>query len=208
MAMKLSTWSASYLSIPPWDVGHPQQAFVELVQSKEMKVSRVLDIGSGPGENAIFLAENDFSVVGVDFTPEAVEIARDRAGQHGADIEFIVGNVLYLDSYFMENTFDYVIDSGLFHSIHPQDLSRLIENIKYVLKPGGIYYMLCFSDKEPSGLGPRRLSKSMIRKSLEPYFAIEYIRDSIFESRIHGGGAKAYLTRAKNHQVHMKHDTS
>ena len=196
MVMKLSTWSLSYTSIPPWDVGHAQQAFVELVQSKEMRALRVLDIGSGPGENAIFFAENGFSVVGIDFTPEAVEIARDRALQHEVDVEFIVGNVLDMDSYLKADTFDYVIDSGLFHSIHSQDLNRLIENIRYVLKPGGIYYMLCFSDKNPPGLGPRRLSKDTITKSLEPIFSIKYIHDTVFESRIHHGGAKAYLACA------------
>jgi ubiquinone/menaquinone biosynthesis C-methylase UbiE len=184
------------MSTPPWDVGHPQQSFVELVQSKEMRASKVLDVGSGPGENAIFLAENGFSVVGIDFTPEAVEIAQDRARQHGVDVKFIVGNVLDLDSYFASNTFDYVIDSGLFHSIHPQSLNRFVEKIRNVLKPNGIYFMLCFSDKEPPGFGPRRLSKEMIRRTLEPSFSIKYIHDTIFESRIHQGGAKAYLTCA------------
>jgi ubiquinone/menaquinone biosynthesis C-methylase UbiE len=185
------------MSVPPWDVGHPQQAFVDLVEHEEIRASRVLDIGSGPGENTIFLAKEGFKAVGLDFTPEAVEIARDRAQQRGVDVEFIVGDVLNLDRYFEPNIFDYVIDSGLFHSINPQDLNNFIEKIEYVLKPGGIYYMLCFSDKEPPGFGPRRLSKEMIRNALEPHFVIEYIRESIFESRIHQGGAKAYLTRAK-----------
>ncbi|MFW9807429.1 MAG: class I SAM-dependent methyltransferase [Candidatus Thorarchaeota archaeon] len=190
--MQLSTWSTFYSSTPPWDVGHPQQAFVKLVESGEMIPSRVLDIGSGPGENTIFLAETGFSTIGIDFTPEAVEIARDRARDRGVDVEFIVGNVLDLSRYFGSNTFDYVIDSGLFHSIHPQDLSSLIEKIEYVLKPNGIYYMLCFSDKEPPGFGPRRISKEMIRSALEPRFGVKYIRDSIFESKIHRGGARAY----------------
>ncbi|MFW9839206.1 MAG: class I SAM-dependent methyltransferase [Candidatus Thorarchaeota archaeon] len=198
--MKLSTWSASYMSVPPWDVGHPQQAFVELVEHNEMIASRVLDIGSGPGENTIFMAKRGFKAVGIDFTPEAVEIARDRAQQRRVDVEFIVGNVLNLNRYFDSNTFDYVIDSGLFHSIHPQDLSSYIDKIDYVLRPSGTYYMLCFSDKEPPGRGPRRISREMIKSALEPRFVIEYIHDSIFESRIHKGGARAYLTCAKKHQ--------
>jgi ubiquinone/menaquinone biosynthesis C-methylase UbiE len=202
MVMKLSTWSTSYSSIPPWDVGHPQQAFVKLVDCGELTPSRVLDIGSGPGENTIFLAEQGFSAVGIDFTPEAVEIARDRAAQHEIDAEFVLGNVLDLEQFFEANSFDYVIDSGLFHSIPPEDLDQFVQQIRRVLKPGGIYYMLCFSDKEPPGFGPRRLSKRMIRKTLEPGFAIEYISDTVFESRIHQGGARAYLTRAKNHQTH------
>ncbi|MFW9770401.1 MAG: class I SAM-dependent methyltransferase [Candidatus Thorarchaeota archaeon] len=197
----MSTWSASYSSIPPWDVGHPQQAFVKLVESGELTPSRILDIGSGPGENTIFLAKHGFSAVGIDFTPEAVEIAQNRAEQHGVDVEFLLGNVLYLEQFFEANSFDHVIDSGLFHSIHSEDLPQFVQQIRRVLRRGGIYYMLCFSDKEPPGLGPRRVSKEEIRRTLEPDFSVEYIRDTIFESRIHKGGARAYLTRAKNNQT-------
>ncbi|MFX1481790.1 MAG: methyltransferase domain-containing protein [Promethearchaeota archaeon] len=193
----MGTWSTSYSSIPPWDVGHPQQAFVKLVERGELTPARVLDVGSGPGENTIFLAEQGFSAVGIDFTPEAVEIARNRAVQHGVDVEFVLGNVLNLEQFFLTNTFDYVIDSGLFHSVHPEDLDRFVKQIKCVIKPGGVYYMLCFSDKEPPGLGPRRMSKEMIRKTLEPSFLIERISDTVFESRIHQGGARAYLVRAR-----------
>jgi ubiquinone/menaquinone biosynthesis C-methylase UbiE len=189
------------MSVPPWDVGHPQQAFVNLVEHEEMRASRVLDIGSGPGENTIFLAKEGFKAVGLDFTPEAVEIARDRAQQRGVDVEFIVGDVLNLDQYFESNTFDYVIDSGLFHSIQREDLDQFVRQINRVLKPGGIYYILCFSDKEPPGFGPRRISKETIRETLEPSFEVEYISDTVFESRIHQDGARAYLVRAKNRKT-------
>ncbi len=198
---KLSTWGDSYSSVPPWDIGHPQQAFVELVESGELRPSRILDIGSGPGENTIFLAKNGFSAVGIDFTPEAVRIARNRAIQRGIEVEFVVGDVLNLHRYFMEDGFYNIIDSGLFHSIHPQSLNELVRQIRRALKPRGVYYMLCFSDKEPPGGGPRRVSREEIKEILQPAFTIDYIRETIFESRIHEGGAKAYLTRATNSEV-------
>ncbi|MFQ5832397.1 MAG: class I SAM-dependent methyltransferase [Candidatus Thorarchaeota archaeon] len=197
----MSTWSDSYSSVPPWDVGHPQKAFVELVDRGELRPSRVLDVGSGPGENTIFLSKNGFSAVGIDFTPEAVGIARDRTIRRNVEVEFVLGDVLNLHRYFMANEFDHIIDSGLFHSIHQQNLNEFVKQIKRVLKPGGVYYMLCFSDKEPPGRGPRRVSKEEIRKTLEPDFTVDYIRETIFESRIHEGGARAYLTRATNDHV-------
>ncbi|MFW9799812.1 MAG: class I SAM-dependent methyltransferase [Candidatus Thorarchaeota archaeon] len=194
----MSTWGDSYSSVPPWDVGHPQKAFVELVNRGELRSSRVLDIGSGPGENTIFLAKNGFSAVGIDFTPEAVRIARNRAIERNVEVEFVLGDVLNLQRYFMEDDFDHIIDSGLFHSIHPQSLNRFVRQIKRVLKPGGVYYMLCFSDKEPPGRGPRRVSREEIMEILQPAFTVDYIRETVFESRIHEGGARAYLTRATN----------
>jgi ubiquinone/menaquinone biosynthesis C-methylase UbiE len=44
--------------------------------------------------------------------------------------------------------------------------------IHRVLKPGGKYFMLCFSDKEPEGYGPRRISKAEIEHTFTPLFKI------------------------------------
>lgn len=40
--------------------------------------------------------------------------------------------------------------------------------------------MLCFSDKEPEGYGPRRISKDEIEHTFTPLFNIIYIKDQMF----------------------------
>jgi hypothetical protein len=65
-----------------------------------------------------------------------------------------------------------------------------------VLKPGGKYFMLCFSDKEPEGSGPRRVSKAEIKDTFSPFFNIVYIKDSSFESLIGQKRREAYLLSA------------
>jgi hypothetical protein len=65
-----------------------------------------------------------------------------------------------------------------------------------VLKAGGKYFMLCFSDKEPEGYGPRRVSKAEIEHTFMPLFNIIYIKDKAFDSMAGPGSRKAYLLSA------------
>ncbi|UCE09123.1 MAG: class I SAM-dependent methyltransferase [Candidatus Thorarchaeota archaeon] len=193
----LTSWSDFYANEAPWDVCHPQRAIVELVKRREIIGNRVLDVGCGAGENSIYLAEQGFSVLGIDFTPEAVEIARRRAEKHDVYVEFFLGDVFELEEYFGEGEFESVVDSALYHTVSIEDVPRYIRQISTVLLGGGGYYMLCFSEKEPPGRGPRRVTKSEIRDSLSASFDIAYIRDTLIESRIHEKGAKAYVVSAR-----------
>lgn len=96
----------------------------------------------------------------------------------------------------MEAEFDIVIDSGLFHTMMDEERQVFARQIHTVLKPGGKYFMLCFSDKEPEGYGPRRISKAEIERTFTPLFNIVYIKDSAFYSRVEPHSSKAYLVSA------------
>src|SRR5713101_6848834 len=115
----LSSWEDAYKTIPPWDVGRPQPAFVELVRAEELNKGRVLDVGCGTGENALYLAANGFSAIGVDLSSRAIAAARAKAAERKLKVEFQVGNVLSLD--FKNSVFKNVIDSGLFHTFPDND---------------------------------------------------------------------------------------
>jgi ubiquinone/menaquinone biosynthesis C-methylase UbiE len=161
----------------------------------ELNKGRVLDIGCGTGENALYLAENGFSVIGVDLSSRAIAAARAKTAERRLDVDFRAGNALSLD--FEDSAFDNVIDSGLFHTFNDKDRPAYVSEMARVLAPGGRYFMLCFSEKEPTGWGgPRRVTKEEIKARFSPLFRINYIRDSLFATRIHMNGGKAYLTRA------------
>ncbi|MFW9803065.1 MAG: class I SAM-dependent methyltransferase [Candidatus Thorarchaeota archaeon] len=191
----MSGWTGSYETTPPWDIGRPQQAVVTLNDSRDLS-GRILDVGCGTGENAIFLAANGSDVVGIDFTPRAIEIAQVKAFERQVDVEFLVGDVLELDYYFCEAEFDAVLDSGLFHALTDEERPLYVEQVARVLRPGGSYFMLAFSVKQPGMTGPRRMSVEEITESFQDRFHLNYIRDVIFESNVHDSGAKGYLTSA------------
>ena len=190
-------WEEMYKGTPPWDTGRPQPVFVELFKNGEIKKGRILDVGCGTGENALFLAENGCSVVGVDISHKAIELAKEKAAKRHLSADFFICDVLTLGSCLKEGEFDTVIDSGLFHTLSDEQRPIFTEQLHRVLKDGGAYFMMCFSDKEPGEWGPRRVSKDEILRTFDLLFKVNYIKDTAFESRIRGGGAKAYLLSAR-----------
>ena len=62
-------------SVPPWDIGHPQPAFLALARAGHLR-GRVLDIGCGTGEHALMAAELGLEATGIDSSPRAIALAR------------------------------------------------------------------------------------------------------------------------------------
>ncbi len=190
-----SYWNDAYRATPPWDIGRPQPVFVELAKKGEMEPGRVIDIGCGTGENAILLAESGYTVTGVDAAPIAIDTARAKAKARNVTVEFHIRNALNLN--LGQSRFDNAIDSGLFHTFYDNERPVYAKEVAKSLREGGKYFMMCFSENEPTDWGgPRRVSRAEIQNTFSPLFQINYIHDALFATRIHDKGGKAYLTSA------------
>jgi ubiquinone/menaquinone biosynthesis C-methylase UbiE len=189
-------WDEAYKGTPPWDIGHPQPVFVDLIKSGEIKPGRALDIGCGRGDNSIMLSMSGCDVTGIDIVKGAISDAKEKAIERHVNVNFVVGNVLHMDRLFREGEFDVVIDSGLFHTMTDEERPVFARQVHRVLKKDGKYFMLCFSDKEADGTGPRRVSKAEIESTFTPLFSINYIKDAAFDSLFGPGSRKAYLLSA------------
>jgi cyclopropane fatty-acyl-phospholipid synthase-like methyltransferase len=181
----------AYHGHPPWDIGRPQKEFVSLEESGAIS-GVVLDVGCGTGENALYLAGRGHTVWGVDTAPTAIESARKKAEERGLAATFLVLDALDLDR--VGRTFDTVIDSGLFHALSDLERPCFARNLSVVLRAGGTYFMLAFSDREPGGYGPRRISKREVEEAFSGGWRIDFIRPAVFENRIRPEGAKAWLS--------------
>ena len=184
-------FDSAYQGSPPWDIGRPQKEFVELIRKGEVTGS-VLDIGCGTGEHALFFAEEGYEVWGVDSAPLAIGKAKEKAAARGLKVQFLVLNALELTR--LNRKFDTAIDSGLFHTLSDEDRPVFVNNLATVLSPSGKYFMLCFSEMEPAGYGPRRITKQEIQDSFRDGWSINYIRPAIFESRTRAEGPRAWLS--------------
>lgn len=181
----------AYHTTPPWDIGKAQREFVHLEESGTI-IGDVLDVGCGTGENALFLAGCGHEVWGVDSASKAIEIARRKAKERGSTATFLVKDTLNLHE--IGRTFDTIIDSGLFHTLSDPDRSCFVWNLSEVLKPGGTYFMLAFSEREPGGYGPRRITKNEIEAAFSDGWKINEIRAAVFESRTRPEGSRAWLS--------------
>jgi cyclopropane fatty-acyl-phospholipid synthase-like methyltransferase len=180
-----------YQDRPPWDIGRPQKEFVELVRRGEVTGS-VLDIGRGTGEHALFFAGEGHDVMGIDSSPPAIRKAQENAGKKGLQVQFLLLNALDLPG--LNRTFDTVIDSGFFHTLTDENRLTFVDALAAVLTSSGRYFMLCFSELEQAGYGPRRVTEREIRNSFQEGWYINYIRLAIFESRFLAEGSRAWFS--------------
>ena len=158
-------FDAAYAGSPPWDIGRPQPTFLRLAESGELR-GKILDVGCGTGEHALMAAAMGLDAVGVDSSPRAIELARGKAEARTFGARFVVGDALDLPA--LGELFDTVLDSGLFHLFDDGERARYVESLRAAMAPEGRYFMLCFNDRVPGDLGPRRVSRHEIRRSFAP----------------------------------------
>jgi len=173
-------WDSAYEtgSRAPWDIGRPQPAFVRLADGG-LLCGRVLDAGCGTGEHALLAAARGADVVGVDISPRAIEQARRKAAERDLAVRFEVADALSLDG--LGLTFDTVIDSGLFHVFDDADRTRYVTSLASVLPPGGTCYLMCFSERQPGTMGPRRVRQEELRAAFSDGWAVTAIVADAFE---------------------------
>jgi SAM-dependent methyltransferase len=158
----------------------------------------VIDLGCGTGEHSILFASKGHRVLGIDLAPRAIAKASAKAAQRGSPAIFRVADALALQT--LRRTFDIALDSGLFHVFSDSERAEYVRALGEVLRPGGRYYMLCFSDREPDWGGPRRIRKDEILESFSSGWKVESIRPSTFESFDDGVGAEAWFCKiSKDH---------
>jgi cyclopropane fatty-acyl-phospholipid synthase-like methyltransferase len=184
-------FDSAYKGRPPWDIGRPQKEFVDLVRRGEITGS-VLDIGCGTGENALLFAGEGYEVWGIDSVPLAIQKAQKKAEERDFRVQFLVMNMREISR--LNRKFDTITDSGFFHTLSDDDRPVFVDNLAAILSPAGNYFMLCFSELEPGGYGPRRITKNEIQDSFREGWSINYIRPAVFESHTRAGGSRAWFS--------------
>jgi cyclopropane fatty-acyl-phospholipid synthase-like methyltransferase len=175
---------------PPWDIGRPQAAFRELADQGRL-AGRVLDVGCGTGEHVLMAAALGLEATGVDSADTAVTMARRKADERGVHARFLTWDALELAE--LGESFDTVLDCGLFHVFEDGDRARFVDSVRASTPVGARYYMLCFSDLVPGEWGPRRIRQDEIRASFGDGWRVEDIAPATIETTIEPGSVHAWL---------------
>lgn len=107
----------------------PNQLLIDTVQGTEPGTA--LDLATGQGRNALYLAANGWTVTGVDISDEGLRIAREQAAERNLSIETINADI---DEWELgENRFDLVT------MFYAGDHVKWIDKIKASLRDGGLF---------------------------------------------------------------------
>jgi len=143
-----------------------------------LREGRLMDLGTGPGTQAIALAERGFEVTGSDLSAGAVAQATRRSAGLHAKLDFVQDDVL--DSR-VNGTFDIVFDRGCFHVFAPHDRPRYASQLAKWLRPGGWLFLKCFSHEQPGDFGPYRLTPAEIEGTFRSSFESIAIETTVYQ---------------------------
>lgn len=128
----------------PFFVSKPDESLVSYLDRGLVASSgRALDLGCGPGRNAILLASRGFQVDAIDLSPTAVAWASERAVVAGVNVRFVQGDAFAATE--LDGPYDLVFDSGCFHHLPPHRRISYLALLDRVLAPGGSFALTCFA---------------------------------------------------------------
>lgn len=115
--------------------------------------SRILDLGCGTGDIAIWQASLGYAAYGIDIASSAIAWAEEKAHSQAVQVEFTVGSVLELSPY-ANRFFHLVIDGRCLHCIIGPDRAHTLASIYRVLQPGGGFLLqsMCGEVMEASSM--------------------------------------------------------
>ena len=140
----------------PWVFGSHLE-LAQLVESGRITPGRAIDLGCGAGNEAIYLARNGFDVTGVDFSPTAIRLARDKA--QAADVEVAFFEDDLTDLRHVAGTFDLVVDYGALNDLIEAERDLYVSNMLPLTHTGSHYLLMCFEKKLPSDEVERRFGE-------------------------------------------------
>lgn len=180
----------------PWNAGGPDLDLIRLVEAHRIPPGRAVDLGAGPGHDAVFLARAGFSVLAVDIAAGAVNLAKANANLAGVGekIEFQVADALSLSV--PPASVAFFNDRGFFHFLPAEKRNAYLDFVLGALAAGGLLLLRTFSDKEHPGPGPARFSANSLKDLFSPAFDCLELKEGTFQGP-HKPNPKALLLLLK-----------
>jgi methyl halide transferase len=166
----------------PWDSGKPSAELLRVLKEWNIPPGRVLELGCGTGENAVYLARQGFDVTACDLAPLAIERAEAKVRSASANVRLLTADVLALPD--VGPPFPFVFDRGLYHVVRRSGLPGYLRTLEQVCAPGGWYLTLAGNANDPltAEHGPPRVKAQELCAELEGLFALVQLREFTFEA--------------------------
>lgn len=152
----------------PWDAVGVRDDLRWLLDSGRVPPDgRAIDLGCGTGANVVHLAEQGFDATGVDFSPVALDKARERARAAGVAerCHFLQADLTDVDAD-LGGPYDLVVDFGVLDDLRPAGRRAMAGLIERLCGPGALFLFWCFYGPAAelpliSFHGPSRLSPTV-----------------------------------------------
>ncbi|MDP6419218.1 MAG: class I SAM-dependent methyltransferase [Candidatus Krumholzibacteria bacterium] len=179
------SWEERYREQPvedmPWYSTELDEDLLTALRSREISAGHILDIGTGPGTQALELARLGFEVTATDLSESAIEHCCQLPGQEDLEIDWRVDDILNSQ---LSPSFDFIFDRGCFHVFPPEKRSVYIRTLRVLLHSGGLLFLKTFDKKEPRPEGPQRFHPEELRELFQRDFEILGIEETVYQGKL------------------------
>src|SRR6266704_4253828 len=137
------------LGFAPWDRVLPSELKRAIEGPAALPKGRALDLGSGMGAKAVYMAEQGWEVTAVEAIPRALREAERRAEIAGVKVDFRRGDVSRLGDLSLEPGYSFLFDFGCYHGLKAVERARYAEGVTQLAAPGATLLMMAFTRAVP-----------------------------------------------------------
>ncbi len=164
-------WESCYQrSECPWDKGAPSPGLVDFLEAEKSLVPGTVCVpGCGFGHDVREWAKHRFRATGIDISPTAVRLAKEKTARTTIEADFQIADFLTEQP---AAPFDWIFEHTFFCAIQPEQRTRYVEAILRWLKPEGhylaVYYLL-----QDDGGPPFPSTRGEIMQRFAPKFRLK-----------------------------------
>ena len=156
----------------PWEAlaEHPPFAdkLLELVareeEGREPPFGKALDIGTGSAVWGVRLAQRGWEVTGIDVVEKALERAKKRAADEGAQLRMLRADVTSLRESNVGSGFRLLLDTGTFHGLRNRERDAMGWEVSSIAAPDATLLIDCFAPRRRGPL-PRGASRADVERA-------------------------------------------
>lgn len=178
-------WDSLYRARPgdtmPWYYADLDPDLAAALHAHLIARGHLLDLGTGPGTQAIELAARGFDVTASDISSAAISRAMQAAAARGVDVNFVQDDVLAPR---LGGRFDAVFDRGCFHVMDPAARPTYVANVAAWLDPDGLLFLKTFSKQQPGTEGPYRFTADELRATFATHFELLSCDETVYQGTL------------------------
>ena len=121
---------------PKFNVIAARNAYVLATAEDTGTKGSALDVGCGTGELVCDLASEGWNAMGIDFAPDMIRLAKEKAAVHGVTVALVCASVF--EHAFAPASFDLVAANGFIEYIAWGELQTFLRLVRKILKKNGV----------------------------------------------------------------------
>lgn len=146
---------------------------------KRKKAKKILDLGSGMGQDSVYFASKGFDVTAVDFSESGIKKLKNL----NKDVKVVLQDIKKFK--LKPNYFDVIYAHLSLHYFDDQITNKIFKRLHKALKRNGLIFVKCKSINDPLFGQGQKIAENIYKKGhVRHFFSKEYMAEKLRDFKI------------------------